>query len=222
MAYPAPPDFASAGAYDAWWQYATDAGAADVCASSGPAVVRRVRAALGMGGGGWDDALQAGLVSRAQALSGADPAWGPIASQAAADAAARVVGPASLALGVWLAYYAPGGLRFDALAIPSGFVPPAWNAPASGGSDALVCWDPASQPRPELLDASSLAAAVAASASGVRGGQAPAAKPGAPGGLVGPEGVALVLVGVGAVALVVAVYVATRPRRNPRRRGRRS
>lgn len=229
MAYPALPDFTVAGpdAFDlpAWWTYTRDDGTVNVCASTGAAVVRRARSALGLPAVPvWDGELQAALAARAGVLDASQPGagWGALRAALAGQTA---VDPTALRLALWLGYYAPQGLRLDAVGLAPGAALPAWGArlPEGPGGDTFVCWDPSRDPDPAAEP--DFAGAVAASAAGLRlhpGESLPTssvAPLAGPGGLSG--GALLALAGAAVVAVVLAAWGSRPAAPPPSRRARR-
>lgn len=168
MGYPAPPNFASGTEYAAWWQFARADGVPTVCATTGARVVTQARVALGMGPGIWDDAFQQALLTQARGYQSQDTSWTSLVNALQSDGQARRVRKASLLFAIWLGWYRPVGLRLDALAVSDNFVAPAWGRALSAPTASMVCWDPGSQPSPELLNETDRANAERESTQGIR------------------------------------------------------
>lgn len=203
MGYPAPANFDSAQDYAGWWQFARADGVPTVCATTGATLVSRARTALGLGPGVWDDGFQSQLIARARAYQSQDPSWRPVVGALQADAQAKRVSKTSLVLAIWLAWYQPVGLRLDAISVPDNFVAPSWGRALSASGASLICWDPTSQPGPEILNSSERAVAEQQSTQGIRSTTSinPVTPPPGPSGA--PN--AAVWVAVGALLLVTAI-----------------
>lgn len=146
MTYPAPPDFASSDAFSAWWSYARDTGRNDICSTDARSLILAARAALGMSAVAvWDAAFDSALAARLRSY-GAE--WNPVATSIENDAAVRpTVGPLPIHAAIYVAYYRPRNLRFDAIQIAAAYVPPTRGVDlGSGVIVPIVCWDPARDP----------------------------------------------------------------------------
>jgi len=220
--YPSPPDFSTTGpdasTPPAWWSYTRDDGSVNVCETTGAAVVRRLRGALGLADGtAWDADVQAGLTSHAQVYQTAQPGsgWDALVAALQADASAQTVGALSLQFGLWTAYYQANGLRLDAIAIPGTAVLPPWGVPIPVGpaGDAFACFDPNRDPNPFGQQAAALSSAEDQSSAGVRlhsGESLPAPAPPVPPGPAGLSTPWLIAIGVAVVAVVAVVAYANR------------
>lgn len=186
MGYPNPSSFISPDPFSAWWFYSVG-GVQNVCESTGAAIVRRARQALGLPASlAWDQQL----VDRLRAVDAGDP----------------------MRTAIWVAYYREQGATrpIGGISIPSGAALPSMSGSVPDDRGAyggrLVCFIPASDPPPESLASAALQTAFAQSATGLRIG------PGHPeprfdvtvssmGSVVGPVGI-----GLAAVAIVGAAW----------------
>jgi hypothetical protein len=209
MAYPQAPNFTIA-APDmfnppAWWSYMSNG--QSVCATTGGTFIRAARQAVGVSSNPtWDADLQNALIARAQSYAAAQPSanWQPVIQQLQQTLAARQVDPLSVRFAIWLAYYAPHNLRFDAVDLPPGAILPRWGVRAPESlNGTFVCFNPQRDPNPNVLSQSEFASAVDQSVMGVRlhpGETLPtlAEVPQGPAGVSTPA-----LLGIGAAAAIV-------------------
>lgn len=199
-------NFAGGGPDDAFWIYERDGGGRNVCATSAAQVAADVRGVLAMGAAGvWDAEVLRGLRAAARALADGDSSWTPIADRLAAQGASPTRLDVLFAL--YLAYYRPHGLRFDALSLPVATTLPALGAYVDGDIAAgVACFDPVRDPNP-ALSARDRAEAVEQSTYGVRlhAGETPPTYESGLRGYVGPSNTAVV-VGV-ALAGAAAIYL---------------
>jgi len=203
-------NFAGGGADDAYWIYQRAAGVQNVCSTSAADVVSAARSALGMSASpqSWSSSMIVALRAQAAALANEDAAWQPVASRLAAQG--PQITRLDVLFAIYLAYYRPNGLRFDALLLPVGATLPAVDAEISGAPVGVACFDPATDPDPSL-SLGDRHAVVAASVYGIRlhAGESPPApvRGGLTGGYAGPSD-KFVLIALGAAALG-AYYVWT-------------
>jgi hypothetical protein len=190
-------DFAGTDADGAFWFVARPDGSTHVCQASAAQVAHDVRAALGLDPTllRWDVPALRARVAR---LAAEEPAWRPIAARLGG------LGPAASRLdvlaGLWLAYYQPHGLRFDALSLPATTATPP-DAPLDGVLDGVACYDPRRDPDP-ALSAYDRADAARESTYGIRvrsGETPPSVAPSLFGGYAGPSDT-VVLVGLALAA----------------------
>lgn len=216
MPFPAAPNFRSGQLDDAWWRYTRNDGSVNVCMTTGSAFMTALRSALGLSPSlTWDDTLQHALVNFADQQNTQMPStgWDSVRDEVAQDLGQN---PSllSVQLGIFAAYYAPHGERFDAINLLASAVLPLYNAPvaayADGGlSDQLVCFDPNTDPNPTVQSASDRATAQSNSTYGVR--LAPGESPPEPISVpAGPPGLDLFGLAIAGVVFVGVIYAATR------------
>lgn len=215
--YPSAPNFATPGpdASDpnGWWSYTREDGSLNVCVADGAAVLRRARVALNLSDSPvWDSDLQAALATRAQLFNNAQPGagWASFVAELQNGLSSQTPTPNAMKFAIWLGYYQPNGLRLDAINLDGNATLPQWGVPVQDGAagDMMACFDPNRDAEVYTLNQNDLAAAEQASTSGVRlhsGESLPV--PSAPLPPPGPSGLptwALVIIGLGAVALIAA------------------
>jgi hypothetical protein len=217
--FPSPSNFNSVNQGDWWWQYARDDGTTNVCASTGWMTVQDIRTALGLDTTpSWDATLQAGLIQAAGQWNDGSAGWGGLIQQLQQDAASQQVSRVSCTFGLYVAYYHASGWRLDAISVPANAILPVFGAPmtprgASQESDAIVCWNPASDPNPFTLGTGDFITAQGQSNSGVRlhpGESLPAGFT-PPGTIAGLSTGQLVAAGVGVALFVYAVTKVSGP-----------
>lgn len=151
MSYPLSPDFTSAGPDvlnpPAWWGYTREDGTLNICETTGAAVVRRIRASLGLSNiAVWDTDLQNALIAKAQTFAASQPSsnWQPLIDDLNNGLAQQQPSKIATQFGIWLAYYQSNGLRLDAISIDNSVRLSAFGATIPDGpqGDVLVCLDP--------------------------------------------------------------------------------
>lgn len=171
--YRAASSFTRATPYAAWWIYTRSPDVVHLCAASPRAVLERVQQVLGRPrGNAWTMGDLEALRERALQRHREQPGqfWDLLAQYIRAEprGAQRVVSENALRFALWLAYYAPAGLRFDALELPPSTELPVLDQPVPNVGGELLCWIPGTQTPPELLSPSQQLDAVRASTAGVR------------------------------------------------------
>lgn len=220
--YPARSDFSSFEPLSAWWTYAGPDGQ-QVCAATGASVVAAARNILGLSGDArWDADLQDNLVENARRIAAAypQPAWPAVLNALDADKANSTVGPVSLMVAIWLAYYQPCGLRLDGLRLPDNPVLPSWGMILTGANDGPLCYRPARDSEPGILSDAQRAAARDATHCGIR--QDPGAPPPTPTQQPTPpaSGVSVPVALAAAAAIALVAYFALGQAKPAGRRGR--
>lgn len=211
-------NFGGGGPDDAFWIYQDDDGGQHVCATSAASFLRAVAGVLdgSISASAWTERLLASLRGRYGAMAAADGAWREVAERLAAQPP-RVT-RLDIVCAAYLAYYAPNGLRFDALSLPAETILPAIDAAVDGPPSELACFVARRDLDPSI-SATDRAVAVAESTLGLRlrpGEERPRyAEPG-PGGPSGPSD-RLVLVGV-AAAMAFGLWTFLRVPTKTRRR----
>lgn len=136
---------------DAFWLYTRDDGVVNACSTNAAGLALAVRAALGLAQlPAWDSSLVAALRARAAELAVNVPAWTDVR-----DRLATGTGVSRLAVlfAIYLAYYEPNGMRFDAIALPDSADMPTLGASIGGEPQAVACWNPTREPDPSRADA---------------------------------------------------------------------
>lgn len=158
--------FASADPDGAFWLYTRDDRTVNACSTSAASLILAVRAALGLAPlAAWDSTVLAALRTWVADQASVVPAWVPVRDQLARSG--DVVSRLAVLLAIYLAYYAPSGMRFDAIAVPDSAEMPRLGAPIGGDVQPVVCWDPSRDPDPSRADVDR-GAAVAQTQAGVR------------------------------------------------------
>lgn len=216
-------NFAGGGPDDAFWIYTRDDGSQNVCATSALQVLHDVNAALGLSESAWDTALITALRRQAYTLaaqSDADPAWNAVAARLGAQPpqATRL----DVLFALWLAYYEPHGLRFDALSLPASTTLPAIDTPVAGLLSPIACFDPHRDPNP-ANSAADRSVAVSQSTNGIRlhPGESLPTYDNGPHGYVGPSNNALVIGGALVVGVGLYLWVTSKEFRTYGRRSSR-
>lgn len=206
-------NFATSEPDGAFWVYQRDDGSRHVCATNAAGLLAATAAALGVDSGAWTADTLTALRGQVTALADADPSWN--------DVAARLVGLGSavsrldLIVAIYLAYYRPNGLRFDAISLPADVTAPVLGQSPGGTPQPLACFVPGRDvdPASGSQDVSFRADVAERSSYGVRlqpGEAAPRYETTGRTGYVGPSNTAL-LVGIG-IAGAAAIYLWTTSR----------
>lgn len=232
MAYDSRSSFRSDEAFSAWWIYAEN-GFLNVCATAGAVFLRGLRMNLGLPASTvWDESVQDALIARVDQFIRIQPEWQSIRGILIEDARAQRVTRLSVRFAIFVLYYAPSGLRADAIQLPADAELPFWGIPVPelsqaetrlyGGEPGLVCFIPGRDTPPQLLTRIMLENAARESVSGIRvgtGRETPRGTITTPprGGMGATAGVLATL----GVALLVGMVVVSRSDERKRSHGRR-